>query len=183
MSSTKTVGLTEPEQALAAQINFEPSRTAHDATAVRASGEAAAALMKSLKARKAIPEVRVQWFTDPEYNVGGHGASRQDIFVKNGARGDDILRHPHFLKHLHYFIYGPDLPASVIEIFEQEVADCGGVTSGDIIPLGNHAKQQVRTHGLDTDKAAEEFYKLALESGLDASDARSIRDAVKKAKR
>jgi hypothetical protein len=179
----KTVELTESEKALAARIDFEPSRSTHDAVAARANGEAARALTKSLMERKAIPEVRLRWFTDPAYNISGHGASRQQIFAKNGTRGEDILRHPHFLKHLRYFIYGPDLPAAVMESFEKEVAACGGVTSGDIVSLGNHAKQQARAHCLDGGRAAEEFYKLALDCGLNESTARSIRDAVKTVRR
>ena len=34
-----------------------------------------------------------------------------------------MLRHPHFLTHLRYFIYGSDLPAPVIEGFEKRVAE------------------------------------------------------------
>src|SRR5437588_2778796 len=172
----KAVQLTDSEKALVARVDFEPSGQTHDAAGALANGEAAHALTKSLMERKAIPDVRLRWFTDPNYNIGGHGSSRQQIFVKNGTRGEDILRHPHFLKHLRYFVYGPDLPASVVESFEKEVAGCGGVTSGDIIPLGDHAKQQARRHSLDAGKAAEEFYKLALECGLGMYDARAIRD-------
>jgi hypothetical protein len=179
MWAVKTAELTKEEQALLARIAFEPSRSMHDAETARANGEAAFALTTSLIHRKAIPDVRLKWFTDPVHNIGGHGASRQAIFEKNGTHGQDILRHPHFLKHLRYFIYGPELPTAVMHTFESKVADCEPVTSGDIIPLGDCAKQQVRSHGLDPARAAEEFYKLALECGLNAGEARSIRDAVK----
>jgi hypothetical protein len=177
--TVKAAELTQEEQALLARIDFEPSRTTYDAEAARANGEAALALTTSLVQRKAIPELRLKWFTDPVHNIGGHGSSRQQVFESNGTRGQDILRHPHFLKYLRYFIYGPNLPAAVVEAFEKKVADCDPVTSGDILPLGNLAKQQAHSHGLDPGRAAEEFYKLALECGLDAGEARSIRDAVK----
>jgi hypothetical protein len=76
-------------------------------------------------------------------------------------------------------VHGPDLPAAVLDGFAAKVAACGSVTSGDIVPLGEYAKQQTRAHGLDGGGAAEEFYKLALECGLEEYEARSIRDAVK----
>ena len=64
---------------------------------VQRNGEAVCALMKSLIARKVIPELRVKWFTDPAYFPGGRGKSRQQVFERNGCRGEDIFRHPHFL--------------------------------------------------------------------------------------
>lgn len=57
---------------------------------------------------------------------------------------------------------------------------CGWVTSGDIIPLGDTAKKLARKYGLDSGHAAEEFYKLALEHGMQEYEARAIRDRVKK---
>lgn len=183
MEMARAIELTEAEKELLARIDFKPSVTTYDAVAARANGEAAGALMKSLISRKGIPEIRMRFFTDPSFNVGGKGASRQQIFERNGTRGDAIFRHPHFLRHLRYFIYGADLPSSVDEGFVEKVACCQPVTSGDIIPLGDYARQQARLHSLDAGRAAEEFYKLALDCGLDASAARSIRDAVKRLKR
>ena len=59
------------------------------------------------------------------------------------------------------------LPVPVIDSFQREVKACGMVTSGDIIPLGDHAKKLMRLHHLDKGRAAEEFYKLALDCGLE----------------
>lgn len=175
------IELTQAEKALVARTDFSPSPMRHDAEAARVNGEAACELMKSLLDRKAIPEARIRFFTDPELNVGGRGSSRRQIFEKNGTSGDAIFRHPHFLKYyLRYFLLGPDLPAAVIEGFQKKVASCKPVTSGDIIPFGKYAKQQTRLHCLDAGTAAEEFYKLALDCGLDAHEARVIRDAVKR---
>jgi hypothetical protein len=56
------------------------------------------------------------------------------------------------------------------------------VTSGDIIPLGDCAKRLMRAHGLDSGKAAEEFYKLAFECGMEEYEAKMIRDKVKRAR-
>ncbi len=97
------------------------------------------------------------------------------------SRGDAIFRRPHFVKYLRYFVYGPDLPKPVIEAFQQKVIDCGTpFTSGDSITLRDFARHLTRSHGLAAGDAAEEFYKLALDCGLDAGDARSVRDVVKK---
>lgn len=113
--SLNSVELTAEEKALVAQIDFDPSSSdRHEPGYWNAVGEAALTLMRSLIARKAIPEVRTKYFTDSDFNVGGRGRSRADIFEKNGTRGEAIFRHPHFLKYLHYFLYGPDLPPQLI---------------------------------------------------------------------
>jgi hypothetical protein len=70
----------------------------------------------------------------------------------------------------------------VIEAFRQKIADMGPVTSSDIVPLGAFARQLIRTHRLRGDDPAEEFFKLALDCGLELYDARSIRDSVKAAR-
>lgn len=177
---TKCVQLTDSEKNLLTQLDFGASWTKHDAEKARAGGEAACELMKSLISRGAIPKIRVRWFVDSDYNIGGRGKSRKQVFERNGTRGESIFRHPHFLKYLRYFIYGPDLPASVIQDFEGKVVSCGRVSPSDVIPLANYARQQARAFGLDPSVAAEEFFKLALECGLDASDAGSIRSTVKR---
>ena len=134
------VQLTEEEKLLLEQIDFNPSSEIHNADYWRAVGDAVQKLMEFLLQRKAIPEVRGRVFTDPKFNIGGRGRSRAQIFEKNGRRGNAIFRHPHFLKHLHYFLFGPDLPADVIKAFEERVRECGHVTSSDIVPLGQFAR-------------------------------------------
>ena len=144
------VELTMEEKALVERIDFNPeSSDKHDAAYWNAVGAAALRLMKSLIARNAIPEVRTKYFTDPAFNVGGRGRSRADIFEKNGTRGEDIFRHPHFLKYLRYFLYGSDLPLQTIEAFRQKIADIGFVTSSDIVPLGAFARQLTRANRID----------------------------------
>jgi hypothetical protein len=175
------IKLTEREKELAARIDFNPSAGRHNADSWRPVAEAMHELMVSLLQRNAIPEPRMKFFTDPAYSIGGHGLSRQQVFEKNGTRGDAIFRHGHFVKYLHYFIYGPDLSQSVIDDFRQAVADCGEpFTSSDALSVGDSARQVTRVHGLNPSDAAEGFYKLALDCGLDAGDARTIRDSVKK---
>src|SRR5258708_6488465 len=128
--------LTVEEKAILARIDFAPASDQHDPEYWKAVGTSALELMRSLLARKAIPEVRSKYFTEPDFNVSGRGCSRAQIFEKNGTHGEAIFKHPHFLKYLHYFVYGPELPPAVIEAFRQRIADLGLVTSSDIVPLG-----------------------------------------------
>jgi len=92
---------------------------------------------------------------------------------------DSVLRHPHFLLYLKYFLFGPDLPHETMDRFRQAVADCGNITSGDIGPLCELARSLARQQRAGRD-LADEFFKLALECGLDPSDAREVRDSVKR---
>jgi hypothetical protein len=139
------------------------------------------ALMAALLERNAIPLARRKFFTDPAWFIGGHGLCHLQVFEKNGTRGDDIFRHPHFVKYLRYFIYGPDLPKDIIARFQKKVGDCGSpFTSGDAITVADFARDLTRSHGLQPHNAAEEFFKLALDCGLDPEDARTVRDSVKR---
>lgn len=173
------IKLTEDERVLLAQIELDASALANH-HAARQNGEAVCSLMRSLISRNAIPEHRLKFVSDSAYNRGGRGRSRLDIFEKNGTRGEDIFRHPHFLSCLRYFVYGANLPPRIAQTFHSEVAECGSVTSGDIKPLCSFARQQVRANSLEPHDAAEEFFKLALDCGLDPDYANYIRDAVRK---
>ncbi len=176
-----SVELTDGEKLLLKEIDFSPeSFDKHDAEYWKRVGIFSERLMDSLLARQAISKVRLKYFADPEFNVGGRGSSRLQIFERNGTRGKAVYRHPLFLKYLKYFLYGPELPAGFMSNFEAEVKRCGWITSGDIGPLAKLAKALTRSHGLEGREIAEEVYKLALDCGLDSSDARSIRDAVKR---
>jgi hypothetical protein len=170
--------LTETETAHLARIDFNPSERSHDANSWPVIADAMEELTRSLLKRGAVPEARRRYIGDAEYNIGGHGSSRQQIIERNG-RGTPMLRNPAFLKHLHYFLYGPDLPEDVIESFKRKVRACGKpFTGSDGLEMADHARQLTRSCGLDIHKATNEFYKLALDCGLDAGDARSVRDTV-----
>lgn len=173
------IPLTEAEKALLERIEFDASRIRGGPEQVKAVCSAAGELTSSLLNRKAIPEHRIQWFTDREHNIGGHNSSRQEDFERN-ANGTDIRLRVHFLPYLRYFIFGPQLPNAVIVRFGEAARKCGMVTSGDIRPLGDLAKRMTREFNLDRDCAAEEFYKLVLEQGMASCEARSIRDRIKR---
>jgi hypothetical protein len=179
MKEAMAVTLTPEEQDLVRRIEFDGLKL-RDSEHWHANGALALDLVQSIQNGNAIPAHRWAWFTEPQFNVGGHGSSHLERFEQNGTRGNDVSRHAHFLPYLHYFIYGPNLPGSVIEAFEEKVNACGQVTSGDVIPLAKAARQLARDVGLDRKDAAEEFFKLALELDLGESTGMSIRNQVMK---
>lgn len=139
-------------------------------------------LAESLFGRKAIPKVRLEWFTDPKLNAGGGGKSRKEVFEKNGTTGKDILRHQHFMKHLRYFLYGPDLPQDTIKGFCKIITDDAGTSGMVLDQITAFVRKEVREKRLDPAHAAEEFFKLAHEIGKpDLAD--SVRSAAKQVRR
>ena len=175
------IKLTESEQKLWEQIYFAGHLGPGDDEKIRASIEPAHELARSLIERKAIPDVRWRYFADPRLNVG-HGKSHKQIFEQNGTRGHAILRHPHFHKYLRYFVLGPDLPQKTIAAFSTLVRHCKPVTSGDQEAFCQLARCEIRVQRLERRAAAEEFFKLALEVGLDDGMSRVVRDSVMKTK-
>jgi hypothetical protein len=168
------IELTQAEQALLSRIDFDPAHGVNwDAMA-----DAVEELMELLLARNAIPEARLRFIADAKFNVGGRGSSRAEIIERNG-RSLGLLRNPAFLKHLRYFLYGPELDASVIEAFQEKVRKCGEpFTGSDSLDVAHFARQLTRSRSLDPYTAPKEFYKLALDCGMDAEDARTVRDCV-----
>jgi hypothetical protein len=79
-------------------------------------------------------------------------------------------------------VFGPSFTARTYphqpSHFRQAVADCGQVTSGDVVPLGKKARAITGAYGLAAYDVCEELYKLALECDLWHSYAEHIRDAV-----
>jgi hypothetical protein len=172
------IPLTEEEKSLLGRISF-------DHTKIRGGDfqsimDAACELAKSLLRRSGIPGNRLAYFIDPALNIGV-AKSRKEVFEANGTRGEDILRHPHFLKHLQYFICGPDLPASSIEGFCQTLNDDSGTSGMMLDQLKRFVRAEVRKERLEKSRAAEEFFKLSHELGLDEHFCRTIRDAARTA--
>jgi hypothetical protein len=171
------VDLTAEEQSLLDEIDFDLSGSPESRVRSCAAG---ADLAESIFKRKAVPKIRLRYFTEPALNVGGRGKSRQQGFERNGVRGKAILEHPNFLRYLRYFLFGPDLPADTINRFRQVLIDDAG-TSGMILDaLCRCARSETRrlAGGYDI---AEEFFKLALECGVDEWIARSVRTAAMRA--
>lgn len=171
------IALTSEEQALFLKIRFD--WRSHEE--LRGSLAPMESLASSILERGVVPEVRIAYFTDPKLNLGGRGKSRQEIFEKNGTSGDEILRHPHFLKHLEYFVCGPDLPAEAIEKFKCE-ASGGHLSGSDIIDLTPYCRSCVRQNRLEPHRAADEFFKLAVECGAMPGFAENLLKSIRAVK-
>lgn len=172
------IELTPEELAIVGQMTFDQTAFQRDHDRYVRNADLAYKLCASLLERGGIPDHRLRYFTDPEYFEGGRGKSRQQGYERHGTSGDDILRHPNFLKHLRYFIFGTELSDAISSRFASAVKECGMVTSGDIAPLGATARQLARAYRLERTMAADEFYKLSLDLGLSTMTAGSIRSSV-----
>jgi hypothetical protein len=168
------IDLTQEEQKQYNQIHFSAQgHTQSTDEDFKASSNAAASLTLSLLNRKAIPEIRIRYFVDPTSNIRTK-MSHKEIFEKNGTFGEDIFKHRHFLPYLHYFIFGPDLPKETINAFSQIVRAEPFISGSDMPGLRKFVQSETRKFRLNPKNADEEFYKLALEWGIDKDLARMI---------
>jgi len=158
------IELSSEEQALLEQISF----TDHNHETLKKSCQAAGKLSEMLFKRQAIPKIRIEYFINPKYNIGTN-KSRKEVFESNGTKGLDIFYHGNFLEYLKYFVFGPDLPSTLIAEF---------CTKLDEDNLPAIARKLVRKYGLNSREASEEFYKLCLECDLEW-ESRSVRDSVR----
>ncbi len=173
--------LTPAERELLSRIDLRSNHENHEEgrNAYLANQEPILALLRSLAERKAIPAQRLRYWDDPAYHVTGRiRTSRRGLFERNDCTGDDIYTHPHFLKHLRYFLYGAELPEPVIRMFEDKVGEPRWITSSDGIPLGKAALEIARRHGLDRSTAPDEFFKLCLDLGLSVYVAQTVMRSV-----
>jgi hypothetical protein len=175
------IKLTEEEAGLLSKIDLRSDHRNHDEghAANLSNKEPILALLKSLSARRALPEVRLSYWNDPNYRSGRIKGSRKGLFERNGCTGADIYTHPHFLAHLRYFLFGSELPDDVIAAFEAKVGNPEWVSSSDIVPIGKAARDLTRRYSLDIADAPEEFFKLCLDMGLGLSTAESVMRSVK----
>ena len=61
----------------------------------------------------------------------------------------------------------------MIDAFRKTVTNCGSpFTSGDAITVADFTRELTGSHGLEAHTGAEEFFKLAVDCGLDPDDAR-----------
>lgn len=172
------IELDEDEVDLLAGIELDALKMDHEQ--YRRQSPLVQQLTKKLMDRRAIPEVRLRYWSDPDYQLGRLKTSHQGLFERNGTRGDDIIIHPHFLKYLRYFLFGASLSENVIVAFEETVGDPQWVSSGDIDEIAKGTRGIVRKFGQQGED--EEFYKLALDIGLHQWFAKVVRDAAKQTK-
>ncbi|KQW47197.1 MULTISPECIES: hypothetical protein [unclassified Ensifer] len=175
------IDLTEEETALLGEIDLRAKHPDHNSgrEAYLSNQKPILALLGLLSERRAIPEVRLKWWNDPRYNSGRIKSSRKGLFERNGCSGADIYVHPHFIPHLRYFLFGADLPETIVDAFEQRVGNPEWISSSDVVPLGKHARDLCRKAGLDKATAAEEFFKLSLDLGLGLTFAEGVVSGVK----
>lgn len=173
-----TIDLTEAEKELLNKIDFR-SRN-HDEIAK--SLEPMELLANSLLDRKAIPEVRLRYLTDPDFHPGGRQKSRLDNYKSNNLSGEDITGHGHFRPYLEYFIYGPNIPESIIDIFVNIPVCNNIITSSDLQEVAPKIRgvirKLVRQHRFKSNEIAEELFKFSLECGATISAAEYIRKDV-----
>lgn len=176
------IELAPNERALAEKIVFDLLHANLEHKQVIENGENAAALMKSLMKRKAIPEKRLLYFTDADYNTGRGKGSRFERFRDNAGGAEEVLRHPHFLEYLHYFIYGSDLPTPLKQEFLKKAED-QWVKAHELVEL---TRQLIRRYGLPryprNYRLGDTFYQLALDCDCNAGTARAVREAAMRVK-
>jgi hypothetical protein len=166
-----TIDLSDEEAGLLALIDFR-SRKHED---LRRSCAASAQIVPLLLDRGAIPPHRLRYFNDPEYNNGTH--SRHQAFKRHGRSFQQVIEHPHFLKHLRYLIHGTDLTVSVQHAMADAVGEPAHFTSGDLEPLCVLARRLARQHSLGP-TSSNAFFQLTLDLGLAADIAHQVRQAV-----
>ncbi|MEZ5780189.1 MAG: hypothetical protein R3D70_00820 [Rhizobiaceae bacterium] len=105
------------------------------------------------------------------------------MFERNGSTGTEAFTHPHFKKFLRYFLFGANLPKEAIDEFEKQVGNPQWFSGSDIIDLTKKTRAIVRNYGLKDWQYVNEFYLLALDNGLSAANADSVRRAAKDAAR
>ncbi len=169
------VSLESYEKKLLGQITFDFGH--HNDEILLASCKAGDILANLLLMREAIPEIRIRYFIEPEFNIGAE-KSRLQIFESEGVTGYAIFSDQRFLEYLRYFIYGPDLPDQVKTEFCNLEYPYEYISGGEVGDLRKLAISLVCEYNLIPSEAACEFFKLAIECGMDAYSAQLIRDAV-----
>jgi len=175
------IKLTEAERELASKIVFDLDNVRLEYEQTIENGELAAALMESLMDRKAIPENRLRYFMDPDYNPRNSRSSRADIFLRNAGTVEEMYQDLDFVPFLRYFVFGADLPPVIKEAFAKARKD--SFKQAQLIQL---TRDLVRNSGLvrypQNHKLNDAFYQLALDCGCEEWDARAVRDAVMRVK-
>lgn len=174
------IELTDSERALYAQVSEAERllRTDHDYQRVQLAGVASRELFQLLMQRHAIPEQRLRYFADKNYNPSNTRASKRELFLRNAHTNDAMYEHPHFWKYLLYFINGAELPRAIIETFAEIAAN----EMRDYDALSKFSRKATRSVAGDSGSKADEFYKLALDCECGLSEALGIRRAVMQVK-
>jgi hypothetical protein len=170
------ISLTEEEAELLSSIELDQAKINH--VIYIKNSPIILKLLSLLIKREAIPSIRLQYWEDPNFNIGRIKSSHKGLFERNGTTGKDIYTHPNFLPYLCYFIYGAQLQHTTIADFEKAVGRPEWVSSSDVQKITKHVRASVRRLG-GMSELAEEFYKLSLDVGLSLSIAKAVLRAAK----
>lgn len=158
------IELTPDERALYETIVWEEDVLRQwDQPKLTAMLNCAGMLTESLLQRGAVPAIRLEWFTSPQWNIERRWRSRREAFESAGIAASDIYRHRQFLSSLWYFIHGPKLPEPTIKGFQrvlEEHRDSGAGRLGEVCAFVRREVQRRRLQN-----SGDEFLKLALECG------------------
>jgi len=138
-------------------------------------GDAAKQLLSSLLGRKVVPKERLRYLTDSECSTGRLKCSYLEVFKRN--RCEDPVGHPSFVRYLVYLIKGadlsPDIVSRFVSIIEEHIFDDYDMLT-DLMSFGRSTARRAPLQSyLD-----EEFFKLALDCGLQPYEAKLIRRDV-----
>ena len=175
-NTPQMVSLNPGEQKLLGQITFGLGHGNDEV--LKNSCETASVLVTLLLQREAIPEIRVRFFIDPKFNIGAK-KSRLQVFESDGITDHAVFSNPRFLEYLHYFIYGPKLPEQIINEFSNIAYPYEYISGGEIKDIRELVVSLVCEYKLNPPDIACEFFKLALECGMNVYFAQSIKDTVR----
>lgn len=174
------IDLSDRELDVLARIELDASKFDH--RRVEANASAVLELLQMLLDRKAIPEVRRRYWSDPDYQLSRLKGSHKSLFERNNCRGMEIYKHWDFLPFLRYFIFGSSLSEPMKTAFEDRVGNPAWVTSSDIVPICKFVRLQARQNRLAPDDAREGFFQLALDMGFHLMNASAFAKAAYQAK-
>ncbi len=142
---------------------------------------AAQQLTISLLNRSGIPENRLKYFTDSDYQIGRATKSRKEVFESNGTSGTNIFKHGNFLKHLDFFIDGASVNQKLYDFAEEALKNN---------PYQDDARDEVisyiyRNHLKPSDKNlkkkfGEEVFKMAIDLGFESHYCHDLRKEFSK---
>ena len=135
-------------------------------------------LTESLLARNAIPENRIEYFTNPAYRFGHGNKSRYYYFQQNLGEGQSVIEHQSFIKYLDYFIHGSKLTQELKNQLDR-IRDNNydsDVYEEARLTLRSFYKSYIQK-GKKSD-FAEEVFKHCLDIGMSLHNAGNVRSVV-----
>lgn len=180
-STIPVVELLPQEMELLKNLGDFSINTKEDIEVRKAMLKSSKELSNSLLNRNAIPKPRLRYFSDPKCNLSNPRISHEQIFEDNGKKGSAILEDPSFLKYLKYFIYGPNLPESLLsELYRIKAESFYDDDFKDLALL--HIRSYFKRSSLTAKELSEEIYKACLDLEIEDIFSVQIRNSVMKFK-